>query len=228
MNTHHETKRSRRQKQSMYQWLIPTIIVLAAVLVIGGIVFYNTQAPTFVIKTPVAVNRPSPKDNGVGNPDAKVKVFAFEDFQCPICGEYTQKLEPQIMDTYVATGKIYYQFIPFSFIGPESFVAAQGAYCAMDQGKFWEYHDYLFANQNGENKGDFSNQNLQSIAKQMGLDTTTFNTCLSSSKYTQKVNDDKNFAVQSGATGTPYFLVNGKLVGSDTLVATIDAGLAAK
>jgi protein-disulfide isomerase len=221
-------KRSRRQRDAMYQWLIPAIVFLVAVLVIGAIILYNSQASAIKINTPTTVNHPNAKDNGAGNPDAVVKVFAFEDFQCPYCAQYSNQLEPQIMDQYVATGKVYYQFIPYSFIGAESYAAAQAAYCAMDQGKFWEYHDYLYANQNGENKGDFNNQNLQAIAKAMNLDTNTFSTCLSSNKYSQKVNDDKNFAYQSGARGSPYFLVNGTLVGSDTLVKTIDAALAAK
>ena len=98
----------------------------------------------------------------------------------------------------------------------------------MDHGQFWLYHDYLYANQKGENQGNFSNPNLLAIAQEMKLDTNAFNTCLSSNKYSQKVTDDKNFAVQSGATGSPYFLVNGKLVGNDLLVATIDAALAGK
>ena len=225
-----ETKRSRRQKKDRNQWLIPVIILVVAVIVIGGIIFYNSQTPTptININKPIAVNRPSARDTGVGNPDAAVKVFAFEDFQCPYCADYSQKLEPTIMDTYVATGKIYYQFTPFSFIGAESFAASQAAYCAMDQGQFWLYHDYLYANQKGENQGNFSNPNLLAIAQEMKLDTNAFNTCLSSNKYSQKVTDDKNFAVQSGATGSPYFLVNGKLVGNDLLVATIDAALAGK
>jgi len=223
-----ETKRSRRQKSAMPQWLIPAIIVLAAILVIGAIIAYNSQAPVLKINIPAAVTHPSAKDNGAGNPDAAVKVFAFEDFQCPYCAQYTQQLEPQIMANYAATGKIYYQFVPYSFIGAESYAASQATYCAMDQGKFWEYHDLLYANQKGENKGDFSSSNLTAFAKAINLDTATFDTCLSSNKYTQKVNDDKNFAYQSGARGSPYFLVNGTLVGSDTLIATIDKALVGK
>lgn len=225
-----ETKKSRRQKSTTNQWIIPAIIAFVAILVIGGIVIYNVQAAAsaFKITVPAVVNHPNAKDNSAGNPDAPVKVFAFEDFQCPYCAQYTHQLEPQVMDKYVASGKVYYQFVPYSFIGPESFAASQAVYCAMDQGKFWQYHDFLYANQNGENKGGFNNQNLEALAKEMSLDTTAFNTCLSSNKYSQKVNDDKNFAYQSGARGSPYFLVNGTLVGSDKLVETLDAALAGK
>ena len=223
-----ETKRSRRQKDSLNQWLIPAIIVLVVAIIISGIVYYNSQQTAFKVKIPTAVDHPSAKDNGAGNPDAAVKVFAFEDFQCPYCAQYTQGLETQIFKNYVATGKIYYQFIPYSFIGAESFAASQAAYCAMDQGKFWQYHDFLYANQKGENEGTFNNQNLEAIAREMSLDSNAFNSCLSSNKYSQKVNDDKTFAYQSGARGSPYFLVNGKLVGTDTLVATIDAALSGK
>ena len=164
--------------------------------------------------------------SGATNP--KITIVEYSDFQCPYCAQYSQQLEPQIMANYAATGKIYYQFVPYSFIGAESYAASQATYCAMDQGKFWEYHDLLYANQKGENKGDFSSSNLTAFAKAINLDTATFDTCLSSNKYTQKVNDDKNFAYQSGARGSPYFLVNGTLVGSDTLIATIDKALVGK
>ena len=221
-----ETKRARRRRNEMIQRLTPIVIIVVALIIVGCVMAYNSQGTQVKLKAPASINHPKAKDTGTGDPNAKVKVFAFEDFQCPICGDYSQNLEPVIMNNYVATGKVYYQYSPFSFIGPESIAAAQAAYCAMDQGKFWEYHDYLFANQNGENKGFFSTQTLQDIAGQIGLDKTTFNTCLSSNKYSQKVKDDKDFATQSGATGTPYFLVNGSLVGQDKLVQTINSALA--
>ena len=223
-----ESKKARRQRNDLYQWLIPAILILVVVIITASVLLYNSQASQKKVIVPATVEHPMAKDTGAGDPNAKVKVFAFEDFQCPICGEFTKQLEPLIMAKYVATGKVYYQFSPFSFIGPESITAAEAGYCAMDQGKFWEYHDMIFANQNGENKGAFNDQALQSFAQQIGLNTSNFNGCLSSHKYAQKVKDDKDFAVQSGATGSPYFLVNGKLVGQDQLAATIDAALAGK
>jgi protein-disulfide isomerase len=92
---------------------------------------------------------------------------------------------------------------------------------------FWEFHDYLFSHQNGENKGAFSKDNLKGFAADMGLDTAAFNTCLDSGKYTQRVQDQTNIARQLGVQSTPTFAVNGQpVVGAqsfDSFKQTIDA-----
>lgn len=223
-----ESKKERRRKNNLFQWLVPVILFAVIIVVIGGVIVYNSQATKVKVVEPQTISHPNAKDTGAGDPNAKVKVFVFEDFQCPNCGVYSMQLEPIIMQNYVATGKVYYQFVPFSFIGPESVAAAEASYCANEQGKFWEYHDYIFANQNGENQGAFNNPTLVAFAEKMGLNMASFNDCLSTNKYSQKVKDDKAFAVQSGATGSPYFLVNSKLVGQNELIPAIESELTGK
>ena len=118
-------------------------------------------------------------------------------------------------------------YFNFAFLGDESQWAAEAAECAGDQNAFWEFHDYLFSHQNGENQGAFSKDNLKGFAADMGLDTTAFNTCLDSGKYTQFVQDQTNIARQLGVQSTPTFAVNGQpVVGAqsfDTFKTTIDA-----
>ncbi|MGZ4158725.1 MAG: DsbA family protein, partial [Bacteroidia bacterium] len=84
----------------------------------------------------------------------------WEDFQCPACGNFTRQIEPTIVDRYVVPGSVRLTFHDDAFIGQESLDAASAARCAGDQGKFWPYHDWLFANQNGENEGQFSRDRL--------------------------------------------------------------------
>jgi len=106
----------------------------------------------------------------------------------------------------------------FAFLGDESQWAAEAAECAADQNKYWEYHDKLFASQNGENQGAFSKDNLKKFAADLGFDTTAFNSCLDSGKYTQQVQSDTQMAQQIGVQSTPSFLVNGTpLVGAQSI-----------
>jgi len=100
------------------------------------------------------------------------------------------------------------------FLGQESIWAGEAAECVADQGEFWEYHGYLFQNQSGENQGTFSKKNLESFAKTLKLDTSQFNSCLDSGKYSQKVLRDRSDGQQFGVNSTPtFFIGNEKSVG---------------
>ena len=114
--------------------------------------------------------------------------------------------------------------------GQESRRAAEASECAKQQGKFWQYHDYLFSHQNGEGKGAFSDDNLKAFAVTLQLDATTFNTCLDTKATAKAVQQDEALARSVGANQTPTVLVNSKLV-QDPLNLTelqqlIDAALA--
>ena len=101
-------------------------------------------------------------------------------------------------------------YFNFAFLGEESLWAAEAAECAGDQDAYWEFHDYLFSHQNGENQGAFSKDNLKKFAVELKLDTQAFNECMDSGKYTQLITDQTNFARQLGVQSTPSFLVNGQ------------------
>lgn len=151
--------------------------------------------------------------NTLGDPDAPVTMIVYSDFQCPYCERYWQETEPQIIANYVEAGQVYYVYRSLgAFIGPESQLAAEAAYCAGDQGMFWEYHDLLFENQAGENQGAFSSKNLLGFAESLGLDMGQFSICIERGKYTQQVDQDRVDGQNSGVQGTPSFLINGSLV----------------
>ncbi len=99
-------------------------------------------------------------------------------------------------------------YLTLAFLGDESLWAAEASECADEQGKFWEYHDKLFASQNGENQGAFAKDKLKGFAADLKLDTEKFNACLDSGKYTQVVQDETNMAGQLGVQSTPTFLIN--------------------
>ena len=166
------------------------------------------------IATLIPTESPAKTDvNALGDPDAPVTIIVYSDFQCPYCERYWRETEPQIIANYVETGDVYYVYRSLgAFIGPESQQAAEAAYCAGDQGKFWEYHDLLFENQAGENQGAFSDKNLLGFAESLELDMDQFSGCFGSGKYTDQVEQDRTDGQNSGVQGTPSFLINGTLV----------------
>jgi len=103
-------------------------------------------------------------------------------------------------------------FWHFAFLGEESQWASEASECAGDQDSFWEYYDYLFANQSSENKQELSKDNLKAFAAALGLDSEAFNTCLDSGKYTQLVQNMTAAGRQIGVQSTPTFAINGQPV----------------
>jgi len=173
-----------------------------------------------------------------GNPNAPVTVVEFSDFQCPFCSRFFTQTLPVLEENYIKTGKIklVYKDFPLDTLHPNARPAHIAAECADEQGKFWDYHDVLFENQSQWNRlssADLSSQ-LTQYATSMGLNSASFDSCLSSPSIADEVNADFLQAAQYGATGTPTFFIgnekNGfiKLVGAQPYAAfqaVIDAQL---
>ena len=188
------------------------------------------QSPIPNVVMPPSRDHPQANGNKMGDPNAPVKIVEFADFQCPFCLRYWTETEPEIIQNYVATGKVYYEYRSVGgFIGPESTDAANAAYCAADQNKFWEYHDILFANWTGENAGDFTPDKLRQYAQAINLNLDQFNTCINTGAHTNEVDQDVTDAKAAGVTGTPAFVINGKLIEGaqpySVFQQTIDAAL---
>jgi len=201
--------RAKRERQSKMQRLgMIGIIVVGAILVAVAMIYPNLK-PIGEVATVESADRPMVNDNAMGDPNAPIMIEEFSDFQCPYCERFYKDTEHQIADTYVADGTVYFVYRSFgSFIGPESKAAAEAAYCAGDQNKFWEYHDILFANQNGENIGDFTDRRLQAFAEALNLDMDAFNSCYNSGKYSDRVIQDGQDGQAAGVTGTPAFVLS--------------------
>ena len=119
---------------------------------------------------------------------------------------------PSIEEEFVSTGQVKVQARPIAILGEESGLAAQAAECANDQERFWDFHDTLYANHGGENKGAFSRENLKRFAEALELDTAAFDSCLDTGKYVSKVGDDTEAAQQLGVDSVPTTFVNGQEV----------------
>jgi protein-disulfide isomerase len=234
--------RERRRREHIRNRIIAIVFVGIGALLIAWL-FYssiqkkvntaNNPAQPVVTITPRVFNT---KVDGVhlGDPNAPVKVDEYADFRCSACLNYFQNSEPQIIQNYVETGKVYYTFHFFNVIDSNdgsdaSYRSANAALCAGEQGHFWDYHDTLFANQITESAALFTDARLVTMAENLKLDMTAFNPCYQAKKYASVVKADNDEAQSLNLTGTPSILVDGKLVSNNQqLTQTIDAALAGK
>ena len=185
------------------RWIAIGAIVLIAVVAVVAVILLNNNKSGFA-------GVPSPNGMSMGSADAPLLIEEYSDFQCPYCERFYREQEPKIIADYVETGKARLQYVPYSFIGPESVSAAEAAYCAADQNKFWEFHYQLFANQAAENSGAFSDANLNRYAASAGLNMPQFRDCYQANTYNQQVKDDVAKGLDRDVQVTPTFFVNGK------------------
>ncbi len=152
-----------------------------------------------------------------GNKDAKVTIIEFADFRCPFCEQFFTNTESQIFKDYVDTGKVKFAFRQFPFLGPASNVAADAAECANDQGKFWEFHDFLYKNQPSETDTSMYNTDtLTQDAVSLGLNGDQFRSCLDNKTDDNKAQADYTDGQKANVSGTPTFFINGTpLVGAE-------------
>ena len=128
------------------------------------------------------------------------------------------------------TGQVRYVWHDFAWIGEESRLAAQAARCAGRQGKFWEFHDHLYNNQRGENRGQFAPPNLRQFAAELKLDAAAFDSCLDGAPDLAAIQQELATARAEGIVATPVFVLNGqRMAGArslEQLGAAIEAELA--
>lgn len=152
----------------------------------------------------------------LGDSNAKVTIVEFGDLRCPFCKQFFTDSESQLKKEYVDTGKVKFAFRSYAFLGAASTMAANAAECANEQGKFWEFHDYLYQNQPAESDTSmYTVDNLSQIAGNLGMDSNQFQSCLSSNKYAKDLADDMTAASKAQVDGTPTFFINGyRVVGA--------------
>lgn len=153
----------------------------------------------------------------VGPAEAAVPVLVFSDFTCPGCGAFAQYIEPQIKAEFVETGKIRYVYYDFPLGGDaghkHGFLAARAARCAGDQGKFWEYHDVLFARQ-----GEWASvrnaplTQLEKYAELLALDGRAFESCLKSEMHADVVTANRILGDRLGVGATPTVFIGSRSI----------------
>jgi protein-disulfide isomerase len=209
--------RAKRQRQARMQRLgLIGAVAIGAVLV-AVVLISSIWQPLGEIVTVEPISRFMASGTAMGDPNAPVVIDIFEDFQCSACVYYSEETERRIAETYVAGGQVHYVFHQYPFldrasVNKESQQAANASMCAMEQDKFWEYHDILFANWNGSNAGAFSDRRLVAFAETLELDVDLFTTCFEENRYRDEIQADFDLGTEMGVSGTPSVFVNGQQI----------------
>ena len=165
-------------------------------------------------------------DPSIGNPKAPVTIVEFSDFQCPYCLRVAPTLK-KIRATYGDKVRVVWKDFPLTQIHPQAFKAGEAGHCAAEQGKFWEYHDQLFGNQQALMPDD-----LKKYAAAVGMDGQRFNSCLDMSTKAEVVRDGVAQGTRLGINSTPTVFVNGRRVSGaqpyEVFAAAIDEELSKK
>lgn len=233
---------SDKSPQSALQKLsVPLAIVVAGALIAGALYFSggktSNPTPTDTLPTTVSAEGMRPVDGNdhiLGNPNAELVIVEYSDTECPFCKQFHNTMK-RVMDTYGKDGKVawVYRHFPIDQLHSKARKEAEATECAADLGgndKFWAYTNSLY-DKTPSNDG-LDVKQLPIIAKEVGLDVNAFNTCLSSGKFSAKVEADYQDALKAGGRGTPYSLIITKKDGTkvpingaqpyDSLITTIN------
>ena len=203
--------RDKRQKQQRTQRIvIGSVVLVGALLVAFALIFPNlTQSAASVVDLKT---RPQADFNRMGDPNAPITITEFSDYKCSHCAAFALETEPLLVDQYIDTGKVHFVYRSMGgWISPQSLLAIEASYCAGDENKFWEFHDLVFMNQTAT----FNNSLMKEFAKQLSLDETAFNSCISTGKYKEISNQDAADGKALGVEGTPTFILTYKVNGEE-------------
>jgi protein-disulfide isomerase len=190
---------------------LPVSIIVAGVLIAGSIAYQPGDRPSLKAAALDTVNtqRATPgvdDDAVIGDVDAPVTMIVFGDYQCPFCKQQADNAEAGIRRDYVGNGKVKMVFrdFPLEGIHPSARPAAEAAQCAAAQGKFWQYHDALYAKQ-----AELGSLDYTKLASDLGLKTAEFTSCLKDPATAAEVSKDLADGSAAGIAGTPGSFING-------------------
>lgn len=203
---------------------VTSIAGIAAVLLIGAASLLQTPATRSVdlsglvapdAATPVALA----DGRSVGRADAAVTLDVWSDFQCPVCRQYAETVEPALVRDFAANGTLRIVHHDAAFQGQraglaydESVEAGAAARCAVEQDRYWPFHDWLFANQAGENRGAFVDARLRGIASSIRLDVAAWDACRATGEQQAAVRSETNQGIARGIDATPTLFIDGQRI----------------
>ena len=189
----------------MSKWYILAIPVIFGIIVGVGLAMYpETEKDSKIFTVSKLIENGSPI---IGEPNAPITILEWGDYQCTFCYKFHQNTLDIIKENFIESGKVNLVFKDFPLNGPDSLLAAEAAYCAEDQGKYWQYHDELYENWGGEKTGWITRDSLDRFANSVNLDLIKFNECLNNHKYQDRVKTLHEFGKELGIDATPSFLI---------------------
>ena len=190
-------------------WLIVAVLVIAGIAITAR---EGIQARKGPLVRPAHALGPN-QGELLGKPSAPVLVEEYGDFQCPACANFQTAVGPTVRQL-AGQGRIRFVFHEQPILGRESVLAANAATCAGDQGKFWPYHDLLYAEQAPENSGALTADRLIQLGTRAGIGGTAFARCVRGGTYEPWLRQVTNQGSVRGVNATPSFYVDGRRVDS--------------
>lgn len=218
-----------RRNRSGVSWELVGIVTIMGIFIVGGLFWLVERQGAEPVASPLfmSLDPNDPIENGqtddgrpyMGKADAPVTIYEFADFQCPHCREFSRTTAADVKSELLATGKARLVWVNYPILGDESTQAAKGATCATEQGQFWTYHDWLFANQTtARNSGAFSETNLNAMAAAIpDIDAAAFAACLTDGATADLVKTDQEFGAENSVQQTPSFLIGDSVIVGGTL-----------
>jgi protein-disulfide isomerase len=148
----------------------------------------------------------------LGPADAPITIVEFSDYQCPFCRRWHDEVYEKLLAAYPGKIRFVYRNLPLTSIHPDAQAAAEAAMCAGEQNVYWQYHDKLFSSE------ILGSGAYTQYAKELNLDMTAFQACITNQKYKDVIQADSDFALNLGVRSTPTFFINGlAIVGAQPL-----------
>ncbi len=200
------------------------VLGMVGLVVLSGVIFtFMDKRSSEGNETPIAIENLDTSNLGeplsaqvseaddygiVFNPDAPLRIDIWEDFQCPFCNFFEQEMGGYL-DELIRNKEAKVVYHMASFLGQESVRASNASYCAVDEGRFLDFHKALYQVQGNENSGLFSNENLITIGNKLGITSETFADCVNDNKYGDFVKKVAESMKPNNVEGTPTVFING-------------------
>lgn len=186
------------------------IALLVIVIILLGLNSYQTNKSIGEVDKPalIANGIVNAADNAIGDRSSKVALVEYADFQCPACKAW----EPTVKEVIKESGSNFvfvYRYFPLAQIHQNALGAAKAAEAASRQGKFWEMHDQLYANQEAWGSALNASEYFSKYATSIGLDMAKYNADIASKEVEDRILSDMKEGNKAGVQGTPSFYLNG-------------------
>ena len=197
-------------------YIILGVLLLAGIAAIGYQVVKPGGQTVFTMDSTVTLV--ANQGHVIGSDSALVEVVEFADFECPACGNFATLTEPDVRARLVNTGQVRFRFVDFPLEGHNNTRAAHmAAWCAGDQGKFWEMHDMIFATQ--DRWSTYATNRplpvLESLAQQIGLNVPQYRSCIESRKFLGQIQSNVDEGLRRGVNSTPTFFIGNRKIATN-------------
>jgi len=198
-----EVKADKPKKDSDRLENIVALSVFAVLIFIAAFIFTQGFGLMKNTSTVDRVNVQLGNDPVRGNMSNPIVIIAFSDYECPFCKKAELTIR-NIMQKYDGRVVLIFKDFPLTQIHKDALNAALAAECAREQGKYWDYHDYLF-----DNNDKLDIEFLKLYALEFNMSASQFNSCLENQKYKYEIDSDISAAKAAGVSSTPTFFING-------------------